>query len=197
VRARGPDLPSTWFESHVGAVRDAAVLGPVVDLACGYGRHAAACGGLGLPTLAVDSDAAALRALQHASRGLRKPPWPVLADLEAECGIPIAEQSCGAILIFRFLYRPIAAAIAEALRPGGLLLYETFTVEQLRVGWGPRRAAFLLEPGELRRLFPALEVVAYEEGLQPEPDPGAPARAATARLAARRPHTRSPEVESR
>ena len=179
--------PSAWFTRHEAALRAAAALGPVVDLACGRGRHAAACSELQLPTVAVDRDDASLRALQHVTRGRGPAPCRVRADLEAECGIPIAEASCGAILIFRFLYRPIAPAVSDALEPGGLLLYETFTVDQLRLGWGPRNPAFLLEHGELPRLFPTLEVLAYEEGLQAEADPGARAAAATARLAARRP----------
>jgi hypothetical protein len=72
--------------------------------------------------------------------------------------------SCGAILVFRFLFRPLAAAICEALAPGGLLLYETFTVAQRALGSGPRRAEFLLEPGELGALFASLACLAYTEG---------------------------------
>jgi SAM-dependent methyltransferase len=179
--------PSKWLLRHRDALRETAALGPVADLACGRGRHALACSELGLACLAVDRDAASLRLIRDLTRDRSPAPWTVRADLEAECGIPIAEGSCGAILIFRFLYRPLAAAVCRALAPGGLLLYETFTVDQCALGWGPRTTTFLLAEGELPKLFSELEIVAYEEGVQPEADPGARAPAATARLAARRP----------
>ena len=50
-----------------------------------------------------------------------------------------------------------------ALRPGGLLVYETFTREQARRG-KPTNPAFLLEPGELRTLVAPLEILFEREG---------------------------------
>ena len=79
------------------------------------------------------------------------------------------------------MYRD-AAAIQDALAPGGLLLYETFTREQPAHGWGPSRPAFLLEAGELPRLFPGLEIVQHDEAPVTVPRPEA-----SARLVARRP----------
>jgi hypothetical protein len=190
VTSEPPSPPSAWFTRHTSELRAAAALGPVADLACGRGRHAVACCELGIASLAIDREFRFLRQLRDQTRGRPLAPSAIQADLEAECGIPIAKGSCGAILIFRFLYRPLLAAVREALVPGALLLYETFTVDQVRLGWGPRNPAYLLQPGELRRLFDGLEILAYEEGIQPEADPGARAPAATARLAARRPRSR-------
>jgi hypothetical protein len=85
------------------------------------------------------------------------------------------------ILVFRFLFRGLAPALAEALAPGGLLLYETFTAAQRALGRGPRRADFLLEPGELPRLFPMLDVIEHWEGQTEGPEPEC-----LARLTARR-----------
>jgi hypothetical protein len=76
---------------------------------------------------------------------------------------------------------PARAAISAALAPGGLLLYETFTVAQRALGSGPRRAEFLLEPGELPALFPDLEPLEHWEGRSEGPPPEF-----LARLAARR-----------
>jgi SAM-dependent methyltransferase len=157
---------------------DACRLGPVLDLACGYGRHSLAAARLGLPVLALDRDLEALRWLQRSA-----PPslQCVRADLEAGSGIPVAPASCGAILVFRFLFRPLAPAIVEALRAGGLLLYETFTIRQRDLGQGPRNPAFLLDPDELPSLFSSLQVIAYEEVVSAGP----PAEA-LARLVARK-----------
>ena len=49
------------------------------------------------------------------------------------------------------------------LRPGGVLLYETFTRHHREIAEHPRNPAFLLEPGELPKLFAGLEVLRYEE----------------------------------
>jgi SAM-dependent methyltransferase len=170
--------PSEFFRAREELLLEAGRLGPVLDLACGHGRHSLAAGRLGLPVLAVDRDEEALRSLHRIA-----PPriQCVRADLEAGTGLPVAPASCGAVLVFRFLWRPLAPAIVQALRPGGLLLYETFTTHQRDLGQGPRNPAFLLEPKELPRLFAALQPIAYEEVVREGP----PA-AALARLAARR-----------
>ncbi len=84
--------------------------------------------------------------------------------------------------MFRFLFRPLAAAIVEALAPGGLLLYETFTIRQRDLGQKPTNAAFLLQEGELPEMFGALRILSYWEGVTEGPQPEA-----LARLVARRP----------
>ena len=174
-----PDLePSEFFRSRERLIVEAGRLGPVLDLACGHGRHSLAAARLGLPVLALDRDEKALRSIQQAA-----PPLVhcVRADLEAGSGIPVAPASFGAVLVFRFLFRPLAQSIVEALRPGGLLLYETFTTHQRNLGQSPKNPAFLLEPNELPRLFGALRLIDYQEVVTPEPHPEA-----LARLVARR-----------
>jgi hypothetical protein len=77
----------------------------------------------------------------------------------------------------RYLQRDLWSALAGALAPGGTILYETFTEAQRMKGRGPTSPDHLLKPGELRMVFPDLEVLFYEETLEPD---------ALARLAARR-----------
>ena len=157
-----PSAPSALLVSRLPALRDCARLGPIVDLGCGRGRHARWLAAEGLPVIAIDRNRKALRELAG-EKDIR----PVLADLESGHGIPLVSGSCGAILVFRFLFRPLAEAIEAALAPSGLLLYETFTRAQRSHGWGPKRDAFLLEQGELPRLFPGLEILHYDEGPAP------------------------------
>ncbi len=170
--------PSEFFRAQQGLLLEAGRLGPVLDLACGYGRHSLAAARLGLPVLALDRDEKALRAIQRTGPPLVQ---CVRTDLEAGSELPVAPASCGAILVFRFLFRPLARAIVEALRPGGLLLYETFTTHQRNLGQGPENPAFLLDPNELPKLFRPLQPLAYEEVVTRGSRP-----AALARLAARR-----------
>jgi len=100
----------------------------------------------------------------------------VRADVEAGHALPFAPASLGAVLVFRFLFRPLAAEIARVLAPGGVLVFETFTTKQRELGSGPRRGAFLLNPGELRALFPQLRTLRAQEGVFAEPQPTALAR---------------------
>jgi hypothetical protein len=67
------------------------------------------------------------------------------------------------ILVTRYLHRPLVPALANALKPGGLLLYETFTLAQAQNGH-PTNPDFLLVPGELSRLVAPLRVVRQREG---------------------------------
>ncbi len=155
--------PSPFFSAHRDALCSAAAHGPVLDLACGSGRHALAAARLGIAAVGVDRSPTALRALLQAARAERLHAWAVRADLEAGAGIPLAPGRFGAVLVFRYLWRPLAPAIETLLQPGGILLYETFTWRQRNLPYGPGNAEFLLRDGELPQLFPGLRVEAFEE----------------------------------
>lgn len=177
--------PSPLVDAQRDALRAAAALGPVVELACGRGRIALAVAAAGIPVIGIDRNPAFLAELRGRARAGALPVTPVRSDLEAGLGLPLAPGRCGALLVFRYLHRPLAPAIAEALRPGGLLLYETFTIHQRDLGHGPRNADFLLRDGELPTLFPQLEVLSHWEGIG-----GGERPSALARLVARRPRPR-------
>ena len=184
MTAAEPSPPSALYLENADRVRQAARRRPVVDLACGRGRHALAAARAGLAAIALDRSGPFLGELMQCARreGSARSLLAARCDLEAESGIPLRPASCGAILVFRFLFRPLAPQIEACLAPGGLLLYETFTTAQRDLGWGPRNPDFLLEPGELPGLFPGLEVLSHDErvseGERPE---------AVARLVARKP----------
>ena len=142
--------PSPLFEQFLPALREASRRGPVLDLACGRGRHALAAAERGIPVVALDRNACFLAELQAAAARRQLPVTLVRTDLETGLGLPVRPGSCGAILVFRFLFRPLAPDICAALTAGGLLLYETFTIRQRDLGYGPGNPDFLLRDGELR-----------------------------------------------
>ena len=80
------------------------------------------------------------------------------------------------------LSRDLFASIREAVVPHGVVIYETFTVNQRALGTGPTSADHLLRPGELLERFAGFDVLCYEETSEPE---------AVARIVARRPFNRS------
>jgi SAM-dependent methyltransferase len=172
--------PSLLFAAE--ATRLAAAGSPALDLACGRGRHALALARLGVCVIGLDRDPGRLAALSAAARAEALPVRALRADLEANDTLPLASASCASVLVFRYLHRPLAGEIVRVLRPGGWLLYETFTLAQRELAAHPRNPAFLLEPGELPRLFPALLVLRAEEARVAAPGPEA-----VARLVARKP----------
>ena len=185
----GPGLlarPSSLFLAQQDALAAAARQGPIVDLACGRGRHALAAAERQWPVIGVDRNPGFLEELGHLGRerGLRIA--RLRTDLETPYGIPLRDRSAGAVLVFRFLHRPLAGAIQRLVAPGGLLLYETFTSAQAARPEGPTNPDFLLRAGELREMFPELEVVDYAES-DPAGSRDPPSSENIARLVARRP----------
>lgn len=174
------DAPSPFVVAQSDRLRESAPLGPCLDLACGRGRHARFAARLGLRVVALDRDADALRALAGDAIA------PLRADAESAFGLPLAARRFGAVIVTRFLFRPLAPAISALLAPGGLLVYETFLARQRERGTGPKSPAFLLEEGELPRLFPQLEILVSAESLRD----GGSGEAWLAGLVARRPRAR-------
>jgi SAM-dependent methyltransferase len=146
--------PSAWLLRWAHLLRPHAT---VLDLACGSGRHVRWLAARGHAVTAVDRDAAALGPLNDCAQTL-------VADLEAGPW-PLAERQFDAVLVTHYLWRPLLAQIKQAVRPGGVLIYETFAQGNERFG-KPSNPQFLLQPGELLQAFAGLRVVAYEDGIE-------------------------------
>jgi rhodanese-related sulfurtransferase len=161
-RVHGPSPvagPSSWLLSNAHLAPHGA---RTLDVACGRGRHALLLAGAGFPVRAVDRDAAQVERLNALARRLRLPLDAAVVDLEAG-DARLGGEEWELVLVFNYLHRPLLPALVRALAPGGLLLYETFTVDAARQG-GPRNPDHLLLPGELPRLVAPLEVVRQREG---------------------------------
>jgi SAM-dependent methyltransferase len=134
----------------------------LLDVACGYGRHARFFAQRGVLVTAVDRDAAALESL----RGIENIACE-LRDLEAsDSPWPYAAQSFDAVLVCNYLWRPTLDALLSTINVGGVLLYETFMDGNERYG-KPSRPDFLLRANELiERTRDRFRILAYEEGEQ-------------------------------
>jgi SAM-dependent methyltransferase len=75
---------------------------------------------------------------------------------------PPAPDGFDVVVVSHFLDRKLMPAIAAALRPGGVLFYQTFTREAV-TECGPSNPAFRLETNELLRLVDELVVRFYRE----------------------------------
>ena len=146
-----------------------------LDLAMGEGRHAVPLAAAGFQTFGVDLSverlATACRAAHH--RGLTFHAWA--ADLDS---YPLPAERFDLLFCTRFLLRARWDDLKRCVRPGGFVMYETFTVRQTKLGRGPSSPDHLLEPGELAAAFSGWDILLAEEVDAP---------AATARLIARKP----------
>jgi SAM-dependent methyltransferase len=151
--------PSAWL---VGNRQLLPATGDSLDLACGSGRHAIWLADQGFRTLAVDRDVVAIDALNQeaARRGL--PIRTQVVDLESGQTF-LDPDAFDLVVVVHYLHRPLLPMLVNALRPGGVLVYETFTRAQAARG-KPTNPAFLLEPGELLTLVQPLQVLLSREG---------------------------------
>jgi SAM-dependent methyltransferase len=185
---RHDDPASEFVVRWIGALA-AAVPPPrrALDVAMGRGRHARLLARSGFRAFGVDVRFDAVREAveRAAAEGTTVRGW--CADLTRS---RLPRGWFALVVVTRYLQRDLFPALAATLAPGGVLLYETFTEAQRALGRGPSSPDHLLRPGELRAAFSDLELLFYEEALEPD---------AVARLAARRRHPgagRAPERES-
>jgi rhodanese-related sulfurtransferase len=152
--------PSSWFLENADLLPRG---GRALDVACGRGRHALLLAAAGFSVDAVDLEPARTGSLAVTAANLELPVQVRYMDLEAADDVDLGHDLYELILVTRYLHRPLFPALANALKPGGLLLYETFTLAQAQNGH-PTNPDFLLVPGELSRLVAPLRVVRQREG---------------------------------
>ncbi|MCP9455641.1 MAG: dihydroneopterin aldolase [Nitrospira sp.] len=145
--------------------------GTVLDVAAGDGRHALYLASRGYRVDAIDRDAAALERLEASarSRGYDTITTRVI-DLESPAPHKpdLGKEQYDVILVFFYLYRPLFPLLHAALKPGGMLVYETFTIDHHLHYQHPKRREFCLAPNELLGLASGLRIVHYDEGSHPD-----------------------------
>lgn len=156
----GTEAPSPWIQRWAHLIPSGT---PVLDLACGAGRHMQHLASLGYPVLGVDHSEEALSVARQ---------WgpTMLADIE-NGPWPLQNQHFGGVVVTHYLWRPLWQYITDSVAPGGALLYETFARGHETVG-RPSRPDFLLAPGELLKVaaHAGLRVVAFEDGFATGPE---------------------------
>jgi SAM-dependent methyltransferase len=133
--------------------------GRALDLACGLGGNAVLLAQQGLKVDAWDIADVAIAALQDIALKRRLPLQAEVRDVEIQ---PAKTDTFDVIVVSYFLDRDIIPALVGALKPGGLIYYQTFTQQRVS-DRGPRRAEFRLADQELLQLFSGLQVLFYRE----------------------------------
>lgn len=145
-------------------VKNLALLprGKVLDVAMGNGRNAVFLAGNGFVVEGVDLSRKAVAAALHAAERAGVSLTARIADLET--GFEIRKYSYDIIVCFHYLHRPLIPLLKLGLRTNGMIVYETYIVDQARFG-KPRNPDHLLKHNELLELFREFRCLRYHEGI--------------------------------
>lgn len=162
-----------WEERHCGAEpgeAEPSVLeflpllprGRALDIAAGTGRNSIALARAGHHVCSVDWSLNALNSLAMVAANERLAIYPIIADLEES--LPFQPESFDVVLNISFLERALFRPLKLVLRVGGVLLFDTFLIDQPACGH-PSNPRFLLGHYELRDLLADMELIRYREGI--------------------------------
>ena len=156
-----PFLVSAYDEFLSGSSQ-----GLALDVAGGVGRHSIWLAQRGWRVKLVDiSEVGVKHADDNAKQtGTASSIITEVRDLNSAKNL--GQKQYDLVVAFFFLQRELFPALASALKPGGFLIYKTYTTEQPRFAGGPSHPMFLLEPNELLRAFSSLQVLHYHETIQ-------------------------------
>ncbi len=162
--------------------------GRALDVACGSGRHTLLLASLGYEVDALDRDKQLLDQLSTTAQarklsGIRTNPIDLEPSMPNEPDL--GRDLYDVILVFFYLARPLISHLINALKPGGLLLCETFTIDNHIQYHHPKRREFCLNHNELLHLISKLQILHYDEGLHQGNRPSESIY--TAQLTARKP----------
>jgi tellurite methyltransferase len=154
--------PNATFEPEPLLLQYAHLLtghGMALDLACGVGHNAIFLARRGYEVLAVDASLVGLGYCRTRLKDSQLRVHLVAADLD---DFALPRDTFALVIVFRFLSRPLLPRIKQTLAPGGLLIQQTFNLNQLRIA-PQMNPEYLLQPGELARTFADFETIATND----------------------------------
>jgi len=144
----------------------AASPGLALDVAGGVGRHAIWLAQRGWRVKLVDISEAGVKQAEENAKQTGTASSIAIEVRDLNSGQDIGREQYDLVVVFFFLQRQLFPALAAAIKPGGHLIYKTYTTEQSRFAGGPSHPMFLLQPNELLHAFPSLRVLHYHETIQ-------------------------------
>jgi tellurite methyltransferase len=152
------DGPARFLIDNIGLLPK----GRVLDVAMGDGRNSIYLATLGFEVEGVDlSQENINKALASAGDNGVEIKAQVV-DLEKN---PFIRQGAYDVIIcFRYLQRSLIPHIKNGIKEGGILVYETYTMDQLQFG-KPKNPDFLLGHNELLNMFRDFYCIRYHEGI--------------------------------
>jgi tellurite methyltransferase len=150
--------PSEFLVCNVGMIPP----GKVLDLAMGRGRNAVFLAKSGFDVEGVDISEEAVIYARNFARQKKVTIKAEVADLES--GYKITPDYYDGIICFNYLQRSLIEDIKKGLKNGGVIIYETYIIDQAVFG-RPDNPAHLLQHNELLRMFQDLRCLKYREGV--------------------------------
>jgi tellurite methyltransferase len=150
--------PARWLVDNI----DLLTPGRVLDVAMGAGRNAVYLAKLGFQVEGVDI---AVEAVAKARRLAEKGGVSLTARVgDLEGSYIISPDTYDDIICFYYLHRPLIEQIKQGLKPGGIIVYETYLTDQSQ--WGkPQNPDHLLCHNELLAMFRDYRLLRYREGV--------------------------------
>lgn len=150
------DVPSQFLQQQ----RHHIPAGPVLDVAAGDGRNSLYLARHGHPVDALDIAFAGLSRLIGVARSEQLAVQAAQIDFD---DFPLPRSRYAAVVNIRFLHRGCFDGLVNALRPGGVLIFETFLIDQRTIGH-PSNPNYLLQHGELAERLAGVEIISLAEG---------------------------------
>lgn len=137
-------------------------IGKVLDVAMGSGRNAIYLAGMGFEVEGVDISEVSIKNALQIARENNVVIRAHVADLEKV--YQIKEDTYDVIICFNYLQRSLIPQIKAGLKIGGMIIYETFTIDHIKFG-KPHNPDFLLKYNELLDMFRDFRCLRYREGI--------------------------------
>ncbi|MDZ4230582.1 MAG: class I SAM-dependent methyltransferase [Dehalococcoidales bacterium] len=136
--------------------------GRALDVAMGSGRNAIYLAEMGFTVEGIDISPEAISNALESARNAGVTIRAQVADLEGDYHIETGKYDV--IICFNYLQRSLIPRIKEGLRRGGMVIYETYIIDQARLG-KPRNPDYLLNHNELLNMFRDFRCLRYHEGI--------------------------------
>ncbi len=138
--------------------------GEALDIACGQGRNAVFLAEHGFKVTGYDISDQGLEQLR--AEGQKRNLEITLKQIDLEKSPDLPRLTFDVVLNFFYLQRSLFSALMKSVRPGGVVVVRTFSSAGNFPG-PPGNPDFVLEPGELLRIFSGWDILIHEEGLEP------------------------------
>ena len=149
--------PVEFLGEHI----DLLPRGKALDIAMGEGRNAVFLAKNGFTVDGCDISEIAIKKALDLAKENNVTVRAYVADLET---YKLPQNTYDVIACFYYLQRDLVPQMKEALKPGGMIIYETYTIENRERGFeGPKNKDYLLKPNELLDLFKDFKIIYYRE----------------------------------
>ncbi len=157
--------PNSFLKEHMGILPK----GKALELAMGEGKDAVFLAKNGYEVDGCDISEVAIKKAYKLAEENNVKINALVVDLEK---YEIPGGNYDLIICFYYLQRNIIPQIKKGLKVGGMVVFETYTVDNLTLNkfqgglpYGPKNEAFLLKHNELLDFFKDFRVLYYREGV--------------------------------